>query len=337
MSPDRRRRLGGFTIIELLVAITIVGLLAALLLPAVQAARAAASRISCRNNLRQFGLALHNYEATNGVFPPSRIAALDVATGNCEESELEVEDNPGHCTEYACWTALCLPYLDQAPLSQQYDARKSWSSVANRRVVQIPLGVCVCPSTPDPDRRDQLHVRGAAPTDYAAVVEVKAAMYSDVFGISDPGLAARRGALSEHLANPLRDVADGLSSTIMLAECAGRPSAYVAGRPMNARQFDAYADDEIVDVSGRYFTAKGMGWADPDSGIDAVGFRDDGVTMHGLRLINGNNADGMYSFHAGGAHFVFADGSVHFFSETIDAWILMSLCTRAGGEVVGEF
>lgn len=337
MSPHRGHGRSGFTMIELLVGVAIIAVLAALLLPAVQAARAAAWRVHCRNNLRQLGLALHNYEATHRAFPPSRIGASEAAAGACEPNETEVEDNPGHCTEYGSWTAMCLPYLDQAPLSRQYDAQQPWSSLTNRPVVQVPLDVFVCPSTPDSGRRDQHHVLGAAPTDYGAVVEVKSPMFTDVLGISDPGPRARTGVLSEQAANPLRDVLDGLSSTVMLAECAGRPATYVMGQPMNASQFQAYADDEIVDVSGRYVASKGIGWADPDSGIDAIGFRDDGVTAHGPRLINGNNAGAMYSFHPGGAQFVFADGSVHFLSETIDTWLLMTLCTRAGGEVVGEF
>jgi prepilin-type N-terminal cleavage/methylation domain-containing protein/prepilin-type processing-associated H-X9-DG protein len=337
MSRDSVRARRGFTIVELLVCVTIIGVLTALLLPAVQAARAAASRISCRNNLRQLGLALHNYESTNGVFPPSRIAAAAARSGHCEPFESEVEDNAGHCTEYASWTAMCLPYFDQAPLAQRYDASQPWSSLANRRVVEVPLDIFVCPSTPNPDRRDQLHVQGAAPTDYAAIVEVAAAMFTDVLGISDPGSAVRRGALSEHQANPARDIHDGLSSTVMLGECAGRPAACVLGRPMETEQFEAYADDEIVEVDGQYFSMKGMGWADPDAGVDAVGFRDDGVTSYGPRLINGNNAGALYSFHPDGAQFLFADGSAHFMSESVDAWLLMTLCTRAGGEVVGEF
>ncbi len=337
MSKKSDRGHRGFTMIELLVGLGIIAVLAALLLPAVQSARAAARRIQCRNHLHQLGLALHNYEATHRAFPPSTIGAFGAAAGDCDPNETEVEDNPGHCTEYASWTAMCLPYLGETPLFHMYDAGRPWSGLINRPAVRTPLPVFACPSTPDADRRDQLHVPGAAPTDYGAVVEVKAAMFTDVIGIADPGPRARTGALAEHAANPVRDIRDGASSTILLAECAGRPAAYVLGRPMNASQFQAYAEDEIVDISGRYFAAEGSGWADPDSAIDGIGFRDDGVSAHGPRLINGNNAGAMYSFHAGGAQFLFVDGSVHFLSETIDTWLLMTLCTRAGGEVVGEF
>ena len=332
---DWRRR--GFTIIELLVAAAVVAVLLALLVPAVQQAREASRRTRCRSNLRQLGLALHAYESSHGVFPPSKIGAIGSTIGPCDADEVEVEDNRGSCTEYASWTVMCLPMIDQASLSHLYDADQPWSSLTNRPVVRTRLDVFVCPTTPDSGRPDSHHVLGAAPIDYGAVAEVEQRLFIDVFGVPDPGLESRLGALREKFANPTRDIRDGLSSTIMLAECAGRPLAYVDGIPMNSAQFSAYAEDGIIENSGAYVADEGTGWADPDAALDISGVMDDGVTLYGPHLVNRLNVSGPYSFHVGGAQFLFADGSVHFLSESVDAWLLVKLCTRAGGEVVGEF
>ena len=337
MSHGRNHCCKGFTVIELLVCASVVAIVMALLLPAVQQAREAARRAQCRNNLRQLGLALHNYESSHGVFPPSKIGAIGLNTGHCEQNEVEIEDNPGHCTEFAAWTVMCLPMIDQAGLSDAYTTEQPWSSLVNRPVVRAPLEVFVCPTTPQAGRPDRHHVRGAAPTDYGAVTAVKRQVFTDVFGIPDPGRWSRQGALSEQAANPVRDFRDGLSSTVMLAECAGRPLAYVNGGPMTSAQFMAYNDDDIIEVSGDYIADDGTGWADPDAGFDITGVKDDGATVIGPRLINGLNVGGAYSFHAGGAQFLFADGSVHFLSDGIDSWLMVKLCTRAGGEVVGDF
>jgi prepilin-type N-terminal cleavage/methylation domain-containing protein/prepilin-type processing-associated H-X9-DG protein len=336
MTTGTSRSRCGFTIIELLVAIGIIGMLMAVLLPAVQTVRSAARRTECGNHLRQLGLALHNYESMFGHFPPSRIAPAEIQAA-CEPGELEVADNPGQCTEYVAWTVLCLPHLEQSSLHFQYDACQPWSSLTNRSVVSRALSVMTCPAAPGGDRRDRRHVRGAAPGDYAGVVVVESAMFTDVFGIPDPGPHARRGALSEHSANPLRDIRDGLSATALVAECAGRPAVFVKQQPMTASQyFSSSADDVVADGDG-YSAASGSGWADPEANLEIAGFGDDGITAYGQRLINANNAGAIFSFHPGGAQMLYADGAVRFLSESTDAWLLVSLCTRAGGESVDGF
>ncbi|MEZ6061588.1 MAG: DUF1559 domain-containing protein [Planctomycetaceae bacterium] len=331
----RRRR--GFTMIELLTVVCIVGILVALLLPAVQQAREAARRLHCRNNLRQIGIALHSYQASFGAFPPGELGAIDHQGQGCEPHELPVEDNPTACTDYQSWTALCLAHLDQQPLSSRYDFDEAWSSLKNRPVVSVPLPVFQCPSVTGTERYDRHHVVGAAATDYGSISRVEKKVYTDVFGIAAPGQAARRGALGEYEANRPADISDGLSTTMMVAECAARPDAWVLGKQMSASQFMHYTDDDIVQDGGRLIAESGIGWADPDAGFHVSGVRSDGVTVYGPVFINGINVGETYSFHSGGAQVLFSDGSVTFLSEHIDSWVYISLCTRAGGEVVGDF
>ena len=331
----RHKRRSAFTIIELLVVIAIIAILIALLLPAVQGAREAARRMQCQNNLKQLGLALHNYQSTYLVFPPSELNS--VGDPGCEPFEVVVEDNTTACTDYQSWTALCLTFLDQAPLAAAYDYESPWSSLINRAAVSTQLPVFQCPSTPNSNRVDQHHVVGAAATDYGSVNRVAKLVYTDVFGIPTPSQSARQGALAEYCANRPSFITDGMSNTMMLAECSGRPDALVMGHRMSGSEFSDYKDDEIVMLGGQLVATDGIGWADPDVGFHVKGVQADGVTPYGSRFVNGINTGETYSYHSGGAQVLFADGSTHFLSANIDGWVYVSLCTRAGGEVVGEF
>lgn len=330
-----RRRRPAFTIIELLVVISVIAILIALLVPAVQQAREAARRMQCRNNLKQLGLALHNYQSAHDVFPPSELNA-DGDSG-CEPGEISIEDNSSSCTDYQSWTSLCLPFLGQSVLADSYDYNSPWSALVNRRVVSVQLPVFQCPSTPYGNRTDRYHVVGAAASDYGSVNRVAKRVYSDVFGVQVPSQAARQGALAEYKVNRPADITDGLSNSLMVAECAGRPEVLVLGRRMSDRQFSQYRDDEVVRVNGRLMAEAGIGWADPDTGFHVKGVQEDGVTVYGAVFINGINAGETYSFHSGGAQTLLADGSVQFLSARIDGWVYISLCTRAGGEVIGEY
>ncbi len=337
MRYAQRGHNAGLVLIELLTVAAIVGMILALLLPVVLQAREAARRMNCQNNQKQIGLALQSFQSIHGAFPPSKTAAHGPISGECDVHEVAVEDNPQVCTEHQSWTESCLSLLDESPVEDEYHFDRPWSSLTNRPVVTTHIALFICPSVPEQQRADPHYVRGAAATDYATVHQVEIEVFTDLLGVSDPGIKARRGALAEYVANPPHQITDGLSKTILGLECAGRPYSYVLGRRMTVEQFVDYGGDEIVAINGNYVADDGIGWADPENVCSIKGKTDDGLESFGPKMINATNIGEAYSFHPGGALFLFADGSVHMLDDAIDAWVYVSLCTRAGNEVLDDF
>ncbi len=159
--PSRR----GFTLVELLVVIAIIGILVGLLLPAVQSAREASRRASCQNNLRQIGLALHNFEGVNKVFPASGWTTV----------------GPGNpAGKYVGWRPLTLPYIEQANTQQLYDFNLHWWEGTNATVAAVPIKAYLCPTVPTrpdvlsaiahPPRPAMTFANPIAPTDYEAIM-----------------------------------------------------------------------------------------------------------------------------------------------------------------------
>jgi prepilin-type N-terminal cleavage/methylation domain-containing protein/prepilin-type processing-associated H-X9-DG protein len=294
--PSGRR---GFTLIELLVVIGIIAVLIGLLLPAVQKVREAASRMKCQNNLKQLGLALHNFHDTRGKFPPGRVL------GPLPEAGVTNAVNHG-------WGPFILPFIEQRPLYDQYHWEVRLADDLNLPVVSTQLTIFQCPSA-EPDR-----IYTAGPSGGGACGDYAPTWYVDpvLAGAGD-----NRGVLAPNLMTRMTDVTDGTSSTILLAEDAGRPRRWRAGRP------------------GPDQTVEGGSWAAFNSGIILQGSAPDGAVRPGPCAINCTNEREAYSFHPGGANAVFADGSVRFLKATIDIRVFARLVTRAGGEVVpaGDF
>ncbi len=277
---------GGFTLVELLVVIAIIGVLIALLLPAVQAAREAARRTQCTNNLKQIGLALHNYESSYRVFPPA------------------YSRRPGHNM-----LTFILPYLEQKPVYDQYRWDLAWDDPANDPATHVDLEVFLCPSAGSQRR----YVSDYATCEYIPDTQAR----SDLIASGKITVRARWDGLFEKgapgddyaPANPISAVRDGLSNTFMLFEDAGRPIEYVEGK--------ATGNTNVT----------GAEWAN----------REAEFWIHllcGSRIINCSNNNEIYSFHPGGANFLYGDGSVHFQPETIDPDVFVSLFTRAAQDVV---
>lgn len=322
----------GFTLVELLVVIAIIGILVGMLFPAIQAVREAARRTSCMNNIRQLGLALHNYESARQHFPPSRT-----------NPELIIDGNSPQETTFQSWTTLILPYIEQLNLGSQFDYTVEWcdidnpnmNAMTNRAVCSTQVNIFICPSAPGSNRTDPYHVPGVAAGDFGSINEIKEKVYTQVMGVPDPGVNARAGALAKFVKNRVSDIRDGTSNTFALGECAGQPEVWTAKGPMTAAMFAAYTDDKVVLHNGQYVPADGTGWADPDCGFSINGCSNDGLIKHGPRMIGGINVSELFSFHTGGANLARADGSAQFVSDDVDVHVMCAMVTRAGGETLG--
>jgi prepilin-type N-terminal cleavage/methylation domain-containing protein/prepilin-type processing-associated H-X9-DG protein len=295
------------TLIELLVVLAIVGVLLALLLPAVQQVRAAAARIACGNHLRQLGLALHQFEAGRGRLPPGAVF------GPLPEAGVATD------AVHGCWPFL-LPYLEQEALSRQYRWDVDFFDPANQPAVATQLKVLQCPAA-TPDRVvDAGHGDGAftgggrgACGDYGPVAGVRPGLAA--WGYIDPA-GSYEGALPVNRMSRLTDITDGTSTTLLAAEDAGRPQLWRAGRY----------------VPGPF--AYGGPWASSANAVVIAGASPDGASVPGPCAINCTNDRQPYGFHPGGANFLFADGAVHFLRAGVGIRVLAALATRAGGEAV---
>ncbi|HBL44629.1 MAG TPA: prepilin-type cleavage/methylation domain-containing protein [Planctomycetaceae bacterium] len=289
----------GFTLIELLVVIAIIAILIALLLPAVQQAREAARRSQCKNNMKQIGLAIHNYHDVHIALPlgvqfPKLMGPL----------------------------VAILPYLDQANAQNLYDFSLSYADPSNIAAINKKLPVYLCPSmvlrrpVPYPTCDDE----EGAPTSYGLSTG------TDEEG--DDGLFEGRGGMGTYYSPPyitrvyrFRDVTDGLSNTIMGGEFNYNLKDYTWG-PTTCS-----SDSSVVGTVRWGYSRWGSSY--PGASLGNTGGQFNAKTGADISIWR--------SDHVGGAHFLLADGSVHFVSENIDAGKLDALATRAGGEVIGDF
>jgi prepilin-type N-terminal cleavage/methylation domain-containing protein/prepilin-type processing-associated H-X9-DG protein len=334
LSAGRARR--AFTLIELLVVIAIIGVLVALLLPAIQAARESARRSQCQSNLKQLGISAQTFHDAQRYLPSS------------------VRPGGNTLAPRIAGLTFILPYIEQNNIFDAYRQDLNWSNVANVPLTSRPVSVFVCPSTPG-SSNDRWDGDPQPPATYSNIVAVTD--YSPVIGVDqrldqlgllfrpDPatplGLAQLTGMLPKNGSPKLADVTDGLSNTIMYGESAGRPALYRGknkvrvGDPTNAR-------------------VNGGGWCRPASDFSVDGSSLDGKTFPGPCAINCTNGQDVfpissggatpytyygtegtseaYAFHPGGANFTFGDGSVRYISDTIPIAVFAAQVTRAGSE-----
>ncbi len=343
----RRFLCRGISLIEILVVIAIIGLLISLLLPAIQMARESARRALCANNLRQFGIALTNFEGQNGAFPAGMTLTIKGPLGSNPEIH-----------SYNFLTEI-LPFIEEVGVANSYHRDLMFTDPKNASAIAAQIPIAICPSTPVEEQSTtmtfmpSLLIRSSnepslidpimasldakytatftgARSDYTVAVHGDRQLsqrlgYKNLDSLRElPGIF--RLPTSDELmkgVTPLlfsassrkfgertraASITDGLTHTFTMFEMAGRPQHWVSG---------------LRDTSLEPLTNV---WSDPRLVIKLR--PKDGSN----RLINEDNNDHAYSFHPGGAHFVFADAHVEFLQEDLEPRLLLSLLTPNEGD-----
>lgn len=311
-SDDTFSNRRGFTLVELLVVIAIIGILIALLLPAVQAAREAARRMQCTNNLKQFGLAMHSYHASFGFFPAG--TTIDYTD----------PDSCGvDCRGTACYISL-LPFFEEAVVGEiyDYDVSNGWAGqtgAAATRLYDTRIHIYVCPSQTEQSsckpRRDYFGITGGK--------TLKSPGWrGDIF---------EDGVMYMNSFTKIRDITDGTAGTLAVGESV-HPSRWGYGA-----KSEADGNDGCVGGPATWWFGGATLKNNPDSFSSGRILRSTQNPINSNVLCIAPNEDNGVpcgSKHPGGANFLFCDGHVDFIDEAIDWSLYQDLSTRAGGEIV---
>lgn len=364
---DFRRR--GFTLVELLVVIAIIGILVALLLPAVQAAREAARRTQCTNNLRQLAIAMLNYESAHGGLPPM---SLSWTTADMQKRY------PGGFTggwyDDHGWYIPLMPYVEQANLEDLGDPDQSLSAAANQNVRKAKLPMHSCPSDiglqenewaiPTWARVRTNYVVNAGNTVYGQhyVGNYSSAFPDYIEFLGSPFIPRKVGKLSK--------ITDGTSNTLMMGEITVLPTTAGWGGPYSDAQtalggqvFTGYhtPNTDLPDAlarQGEWWSTAQSGWLEQELPVNASGTPDQPVAIPGGSGGGGRRGSGsappvpadastdsfghkqqhisLRSKHPGGVNVARCDGSIDFVTDGIDRWTWNTMTSAAGGEVTNE-
>ena len=331
--PKRR----GFTLIELLVVIAIIGVLIALLLPAVQAAREAARRIQCTNNLKQLGLAVMNYESANSALPPQQTMII---VGNTQP------------TSYTSWgiSARLAPFMEAGPMYAAMNFSLKYSDVSNTTVSYLQISFLHCPS----DRNY------APPSGSSFGVSNYGWNVGDWYVFGGGGATPNRGVFMVNTSRTLAAMTDGLSNTLFAAEvktnqpiyksCTAPSSISASSYPMDNPTGAAFITAKYTASGCKADTAHAK-WSIGSACYDgfttamtpnyAVLVGNPGIDVD-YDTVDENNGGPTYaaitsrSFHPGGVNSLFGDGSVRFIKSTVGIATWRALGTFGGGEVISS-
>lgn len=340
--PASLSRRTGFTLIELLVVIAIIAILIALLLPAVQQAREAARRTQCKNNVKQLGLALHNYHDTFLTFPPGGVASI----------------TSGAPYQGWGWNTMLLPYMDQAPLYNLFNFSNSMQVTITGQptVIATQIGALRCPS--------DVGGNVVAFVDVVPTVLGTAATQSNLFGRSNylgvvgwsltptnptgliaatpPSTANYRGIFGANSKVNIGAITDGTSNAIVIGE-RYTPNAggqATPGQPIGHGAWAGCPDPITVAGLSTIFgdTAATINLAANGATTPlASGSTSYRINGNNTSVANRGQTSGFGSLHVGGCHFLIGDGTVRYISENIDTGIYRNLGTINDGNPIGEF
>lgn len=302
--------------IELLVVIAIIAILIALLLPAVQQAREAARRTQCRNNLKQIGLAMFNYESTHGCFPPGYLYVSGTEYGGTVASGFEDANHQGFA-----WGCMILPHLDQGNLYNQLDFRLPAFDPINQKARETHLSIFLCPSDPQSATKFVVRDESSMPIEqYAA--GCYAANWGPATAVEnlDATPDDSKGVFYRNSHVRISSITDGTSQTLAVGE---RTNGLILGGIPPHPSFETAWISAAREISDP-----------PDDHGHMVLF--DG--QFPINQGSGPGADrGISAPHESFSLFLQCDGSVRPISENLDFALFQGLCSRAGGEILGEY
>jgi len=311
----------GFTLIELLVVIAIIAILVALLLPAVQQAREAARRSSCKNNMKQIALAMHNYHDVHGAFAPGYVSDVNISGNDWCNSVPNATRN-----QFAPWSVMLLPFLEEGALYDQFNFSQRFTSFstatggsANHAQFFRSMPKYQCPSDPasgiTPNAINYFGVQGGGAANTAPCRSNNRVFFTT-------------GVFFHNSRIGFRDIVDGSSNVLMFGETKYAPT------PIHRATQDVHVS---------WCSTANLSSSPNPYGLAAVVMQTNSINGSGAMTVSGSNPPDLFnslsalfgSYHKGGCHFAMADGSVQFLSENMNLTLLRQLANRDDGLPIG--